>query len=243
MVLLALGVLAFLGFLAAFLPASLLDRFLPDNVQVGRFSGTVWSGRAATVRAGPMTLEAVDWRCAALPLLLAQLRCHVSLDARPGQLAARVAVRPGRTVSVTALNGALPLAAVGPAGGLRGWRGELRFDDVEIEMHSGRPRSLSGAIVVAGLRAPAPRGTQIGSYVLEFGEGFASPGVTGGRLRDLEGPLSLHGTLRIEPRGSYLAQGEVVPRSGASQDLLGALSFLGPPDASGRRSFTFEGTL
>lgn len=241
--LLAVGVIAFLGFIAAFLPASLLAGYLPAGVQVGSFTGTVWSGRAQTVRAGPFALAAVDWRCAALPLLVARLRCSVSIDTRPGRLAGRVTVRPGGTLSIAALNGALPLAAVGPAGGFRGWRGELRFENVEVEMRSGRPQSLSGAIVAAELRPPQPRGTLLGSYALEFGEGFASPGVTGGRLRDLEGPLSLHGTLRIDPRGAYLAQGEVAPRSGASQELLGALSFLGPPDASGRRSFTFEGTL
>ncbi len=238
--LVALGAIAFFGFLAALLPASLLARLLPQGVEASTFTGTVWAGRVESVRSGPLMLAAVEWRCAALPLLVAQLRCRVALDMQPGRLTARTTLRPGGALSVDALNGAVPLAAVGPAGG---WRGELRFENVELELRSGRPQPLSGTVIAADLRAPQPGGARLGSYALEFGEGFASPGVTGGRLRDLGGPLSLRGTVRIEPPGRYLAQGEVAPRPGASQELLGALSFLAPPDASGHRSFTFEGSL
>lgn len=241
--LLAVGVIAFLGFVVAYLPASLLAGQLPAGVQASSLTGTVWTGRAETVRAGPLALAAVDWQCAVLPLLVARLRCSVSLETRPGRLMARVTLRRGGTLSIAALNGVLPLTAVAPTGSFRDWRGELRFENVGIEIYSGQPQSISGAIVAADLRPPQRRGAPIGSYALEFGEGFASPGVTGGRLRDLTGPLSLHGTVRIDPRGGYLAQGDVAPRAGASQDLLDALVFLGPPDASGRRSFTFEGTL
>ena len=243
LLLLALGVCAFVAFTTALLPASTIGRFLPAGVHISRLSGTIWNGQAMSLRVGRVSIDGLHWRCAALPLLIARVRCEITADLGGGQLRALVTLRPGERVQVAGLRGELPLEATEATGARGGWRGRLRFEDVGAEIAAGRPRSLAGRIVAEDLRSPLRPGTTLGSYVLELGEGFATAGVTGGRLRDLDAPLTLRGTLRIEPQGSYLAEGEVAPRPGAPVEILDALLFLAPPDASGRRSFSIEGTL
>jgi hypothetical protein len=241
--LLALGVLAFCGFMVAFLPASSMTGLLPASMRADGLTGTVWSGRAQSVRAGHMMLGAMTWRCSALRLFVARLDCDMALDLSPGRVDARVVVTPRGIVSVSHLRGTVPLASAAALGIPQGWSGQLRFEDVGAVMDSGRPTALAGTIVATDLRPPHRPGAMLGSYAIELGEGFSTPGVPGGRLRNLDGPLSLRGTLRIEPAGSYLAQGEIAPVPGAPDDLLQALTFLGPPDSSGRRSFSLEGTF
>ena len=243
LLLLAIGALAFLAFLSTFLPASLLLRFLPRNVQVDGLTGTLWSGRAAAIRTGTATLGPMTWRCTARSLLLARLRCDLGLDMAPGHLDALLTLRPDRRIDISGLRGNAPLAGAAAFGAPRGWSGQLRFENVGLEVAAGSLQNLSGTIVAADLRAPNRPNDTLGSYAIELGEGFATPGVTGGRLRNLDGPLSLRGALRIEPRGRYLAEGEVAPLAGTPDDLLQALTFLGPPDSSGRHPFSLEGTF
>ena len=64
-----------------------------------------------------------------------------------------------------------------------------------------------------------------------------------GRLRDIDGPLSLQGQARLSSDGSYEFSGTVATHGGASPDLQQALQLLGPPNAQGRYEFSLAGTL
>ncbi|MFO1377508.1 MAG: type II secretion system protein N [Steroidobacteraceae bacterium] len=243
LLLLGLGLGTFVVFTIAFLPASTVGRFLPAAIRVDRLTGTIWDGHALSLRIGQTTIDELHWRCAVLPLLIGRVRCDVDSDLGGGHFQALVTLRPGTRVSVTGLRGELPLESAGTTGAARGWRGRLRFEDVGAEVASGKPQGLSGRIIAQDLRAPDRPGTKLGSYALELGEGFSAPGVIGGRLRDLDAPLFLRGTLRIDPLTGYLAEGEVAPRPGMPAEVLDTLGFLAPPDASGRRSFSIEGSF
>jgi len=243
LILLGLGLVTFVVFTVALLPASAVERFLPAAVRVDRLTGTIWDGHGLSLRIGQVSIDELHWRCAALPLLIGRVRCDVDSDLGGGHLLANVTLRPGMRVSVTGLRGELPLESAGTTGAPRGWHGRLRFEDVGAEVASGKPQRLSGRIIAEDLRSPHRPGTKLGSYALELGEGFSTAGVIGGRLRDLDAPLLLRGTLRIDPGNGYLAEGEVAPRPGMPAEVLDALGFLAPPDASGRRSFSIEGSF
>ena len=53
-----------------------------------------------------------------------------------------------------------------------------------------------------------------------------------GQIKDLDGPLSVQGTLRLTRQGGFEVQGTVAPKPGAPTKLTDNLRFLGSPDAA-----------
>ena len=99
---------------------------------------------------------------------------------------------------------------------------------------------LKGTIEVHDLEDRAGNVTPLGSYAVSFPGGDGEPV---GQIRDLGGPLSLQGTLRLPRQGGYELQGTVATRPEASPELINNLRFLGSPDAAGRRQFSLTGTF
>jgi hypothetical protein len=62
-------------------------------------------------------------------------------------------------------------------------------------------------------------------------------------VHDTGGPLALDATLQLTHDPGYVVQGHVAARSSASSALADDLKYLGSPDASGRRSFSLQGTF
>jgi hypothetical protein len=64
-----------------------------------------------------------------------------------------------------------------------------------------------------------------------------------GQIRDLGGPLSVTGTLKLTRQGGYEVEGLVAARADAPPELINNMRFLGSPDATGRRPFSLSGTF
>ena len=69
------------------------------------------------------------------------------------------------------------------------------------------------------------------------------PGEPTGKLRDLDGPLAVEGTLRLTRQPGFELEGLVAPRAGAEPALINNIRYLGSPDATGRRPFSVAGTF
>ena len=63
-----------------------------------------------------------------------------------------------------------------------------------------------------------------------------------GKVKDLEGPMQVDGTLSLGADRSYVIEGLVAARPDASKAVTDTLRFLGNPDAQGRRPFSLAGT-
>ena len=248
--LIAAGTAAFLAFLAAFLPASILLRFLPPEVQLSQVSGTVWRGGAGSVgiRVQPpgnlRFIGSLRWRNRPWRLALLELDYAVELTPPGGRLDMDVVLARGGSLSIGGLQGSIPLEAVEGWLAPRGWRGTAEFDIGRIEFESGIVTTARGTVVGRNVAVARPGGPAYGSFELELGEGAVGGDSVSGRVRDLgDGPMRVRATLEFRPDGSYLVSGEVAPGPDASATLLRDLAFLGPPDSLGRRPFTIEGTL
>ena len=64
-----------------------------------------------------------------------------------------------------------------------------------------------------------------------------------GQVRDLGGPLSVEGTLKLTGGGGFDMQALVAARPEATPELTNNIKFLGSPDASGRRQFAMSGSF
>lgn len=238
------GVAAFLTFMIAMVPATVLTRWLPPGVVVTGLDGTIWSGRATSVSLQGRELGAASWSCRPWPLLMLEWSCSVGLQPSGGQVSALLAGDfNSDEIEARDLSGNLPITYLEDIATPAGWTGRLDLDVVQARIAGGLPREAEGRLFVRELKAPGPDGALLGDFELAIGEGAVGTGTLTGRLSDLGGPLRVRGTIELKPEGSYLVTGEVAPGPGAGPAIFDTLDFLGPPDASGRRPFTIEGTL
>lgn len=242
--LLAAGVAAFLLFLVAFLPASLLLRFLPQQVTLDNLQGSVWRGAASGMRVDGRPLGTLRW--SSRPWRLAMLELDYGLQWQPvgGEVFLDLRTRGDGRVELRNIGGQLPLATLAGIAAPTGWSGTIELEVASLVLRRGVPDSAAGTVTLRRLTAPGPYGVDIGSFQLILGEGAADVSGIAGRLRDAgDGPMRVRGTLEVRPDRSWLVSGEVTALADAGPAVLETLVFLGPPDALGRRPFAFEGTF
>jgi len=242
--LVAAGAAAFIVFLVAFLPASVLLRFLPAEVSLSGVEGTVWRGAAREVAVRGKPVGALRWSNRPWRLALLQLDYAVRYLPEGGQVDMNVRLRDPQRLDIADARGSLPIMALDGLLGPPGWRGIAELDVKRFVLVRGFPEVAEGTLVLRDLTAPGQRGRHLGSFELTLGEGAVGGDSIAGRLRDLGGgPMHVRATLELKPDRSYLLSGEVAAGPEASEAVLRTLRFLGPADSLGRRSFTVEGTL
>ncbi len=239
------GVAAFLLFLVAFLPATLLLRFLPPEVTLDGVAGTVWKGSAADLRFRGRSLGGLawtnrPWRLAALELDYAATLNHdaggpVTTDVRIS--------KPGEIV-LENLRGGFPVGLVQGLVSPAGWNGQVDLDVSRLELENGFPVAAEGRVVARDLTSPPPRSMDIGSFELVLGAGSVGGDGISGRLQDLgSGLMRVRATLDLKRDRTYTITGEVAAGPEADEAVRKALAFLGPPDSLGRRPLSIEGSL
>ena len=244
--LILLGVV-FLATVLVRLPPRALLWALPPDVACESPGGTVWSGTCGEVRVDAVTLQGLSWRLHPGALLHLRLAADLSSDDPAATGHAQVELSRGGEVSIAALAAqiALPgrVGLVGP-----GTSGTLQLDIDSARISGGHLAALQGRSVLQQLRLANPP-ADLGSFELLFAPPVAEAQLPGaavamlGQLRDLNGPLSVTGVLRLSPDGSYELAGSVAPKADADPELARVLQLLGTPDAQGRRAFSIAGTM
>lgn len=236
------GLAAFVVTLAAGLPARFGTPLLPPNVTVGMLDGTLWNGRTDSLTVNGHYVGALRWRLRPLQLFRGRLALDAELNRSDGEARGRLSLGFGNRVEARDVAGNLPIAAF-PAGiAPKGWTGSVHANVKSLSLHAGEVPELDGTIDLRNLQAPPPDGTAIGSYRLVFDATSRQDERLVGKLQDLEGPMQVAGTLSLGADRSFVVEGMVAPRAGASDAVTGTLRFLGAPDSQGRRPFSLAGT-
>lgn len=242
--LVAAGLAAFLLFLVAFLPASVLLRFLPPEVALEGVSGTVWRGRAQVVRFRDRSLGQLEWSSRPWRLLVLELAYATTLRPAGGEVSLDFVTRSPRRLTLRQVRGGFPVAVVQGLISPAGWTGSVELDVDRLVLEDGFPTEAEGRVLARNLAATGPQGMAIGSFELTLGAGAVGGEGISGRLQDLgEGPMRVRASLDLRRDRSYTISGEVAASQGASEAVQRSLAFLGPPDSLGRRPLTIEGTL
>ncbi len=241
--LVAAGIAAFLVFLVALVPATLLTRWLPPGIAVAGLDGTIWSGRASTLSLQGRSIGAAAWSCRPWRLVFLEWSCRIQLQPPGGELSVALSGGFDGEIEARELAGSAPIAFLEGIVVPTGWTGRLELDVARARIADGLPLDAEGRLFVRGLRAPGSGGATLGDFELVIGEGTVGTDTLTGRLSDLGGPLHVRGTIELKRDGSYFMSGEAAPGPGAGPAIFDTLAFLGPPDTSGRRPFTIEGTL
>jgi general secretion pathway protein N len=242
--LIAAGTAAFAVFLVAMIPAVQLSKRLPAGYAMTGVNGTIWSGQAAEFRIDGQPVGAFEWFCRPWHLVMLRWSCRATLQPRGGQFTADLSGGfRGDGLEATNIHGQSPIAAFEGIATPPGWTGRLELDIERIRIVDRRAGEATGKMFVRELRAPGAGGAELGDFELVVGEGAVGTDRLTGRLSDLGGPLRVRGAIELMSNGQYFMSGEVAPGPGAGPAIFDTLSFLGPPDASGRRPFSIEGTL
>jgi general secretion pathway protein N len=242
--LIAAGTAAFAVFVVAMIPATQLSKRLPTGYAMTGVAGTIWSGQAAEMRIEGHAIGAIDWFCRPWHLVILRWSCHVMLQPPGGAFEADLSGGfNDEEFEARNLRGHSPIAAFEGIATPSGWTGRLELDIERIRIVGRRAGEATGKLFVRELRAPGAGGAQLGDFELVVGEGAVGTDMLTGRLSDLGGPLRVRGAIELQSDGRYFMSGEAAPGPGAGPAIFDTLSFLGPPDASGRRPFSVEGTL
>jgi general secretion pathway protein N len=235
-------VAAFLLTLLVALPARLLASLLPPGVAAGALQGTAWRGYTDALAINGQSIGAVRWQLRPLQLFLGRLALDVELDRSDGQARAGLRLGFGGSVEARDIEAHLPLSALPPGIVPGGWTGALRADLAQLSLPPGKVPRIEGTIELRNLRAPPPQGAAVGSYSLLFDAASKQEERLVGKVRDLEGPMQVNGTLSLGADRSYVIDGLVAPRPDATPAVTDTLRYLGAPDAQGRRPFSVAGT-
>lgn len=239
----ALALLAFGLIVIARFPAAWAAGALPAELSCDIIDGTVWNGACAGLMLRHQRLLGdLSWQLHAPRLLAGRLAARVGLTHAEDFANAEVELAPGGHILAREVHASVHLdPGLIPQlpGGLRGL---ARADLSRLEVQHGRLTDLRGRIEAHDLAQTDQTPMELGSYALAF-NGAAAGGELIGELRDLGGPLSLEGILRMTPEPGFVLDGKVAARPAASAELARQLQMLGAPDAQGRRSFSIADTF
>jgi general secretion pathway protein N len=241
-----LGVLAYLVFLAANVPAAwlgyALERASAGAVALGDPRGTVWKGQGSlAVRSGNTyrSLAEIEWRCNPLGIFAGRLNLTISGEAPGSSLRAGASLGLS-SVRLQGVEASVPAALLEAVDArIAFWKPDGRVRVLAGSLEVGAGKVLGGATVEwndAGLSG-VPR---VGDYRLQ---------VNGSGERAALTLSTLRGDLRVSARGEWTAaQPRVVQMSGeaeissARKDLEALRPLLIGGDA-GTRQFAWTITL
>jgi general secretion pathway protein N len=248
----AVAVGAYLAFVVSQFPAAAALRWLaPPEFRAAGLQGTVWSGSAALASVPGLPMRELRWTLGRWPILTGRLSGHISARLADGFVdsAFSASLWGVGSGSVTLRNAQLStsFAALRDVLPVRGARGLLSLDFDEIVLENTWPIGATGSLRISELEVEPFAGAgntmiELGAYDIDF-TGADADAVTA-VLADAGGPLEVAGTLRLSRDRAYDLEGYVRARPGAQRELVQGLSIMLPePDASGRRPFSFPGSL
>ena len=240
------GVLVFLGFVVARLPASWV---LPDpkrGVTCTDADGTIWNGTCTGLTVQQQPVGDLSWDVHASRLLAGKLNADIVVTRATGAARGNVEIGLNKHIRARDIHADLQLdpdlVSALPMN-LRGLRGKIHAELAQVRVEGQTLKAIQGVVEARDLTDHEGGGAQRwGSYSLTFPP--AGGGDPVGQLRDLGGgPLSVEGTLRLTREPGFDLEGLVSARATAPPELAKDIQFLGSPDAQGRRPFSLAGTF
>lgn len=244
----ALGVSIYLVLLLARAPAGLILNLIPEteDVYIQAPAGTLWNGRFAIVQAGPVQLDAVEWRLSAARLFIGRLDVRVSGRLERGRLEGRVILRPSGEVRIpSAMGQQIPVSRLAP---LFGQSPSMISGEGAFEIRDGLIRNRTPYAGQAELRVFDLESRIMGQHQLgDFsGQLSGDEGAFALSFRDVgeNAPFDLTGEVDFEAENRrYQLDGRIRARESAPESIADMLQYLGEPDDQGRYPMRLSGRL
>ncbi len=247
--LLVVGVLCFLVFLIAKVPAQLaVDMLSATGIRSGTVSGSFWSGQINSLQLGKVKLGKTAWTLRPSRLVLGRLAADIDAELADGFLRGRAELGLGGSWSLVDAEAASPVSDLAPLLGLPVRGGEATANIERLTVEDAWPSTAIGELRVGDLPLSLPGvaadPNAQGSFALRFSAMDLEPeDPLIGELKDLGGALELQGEVALSAPTNYTVSGALKPRPNAPESLTQGLVLLGPEDAQGRREFSLSGSF
>jgi hypothetical protein len=237
-----LAILAFAVILIARMPVSWVAGFIPRNISCAELAGTVWNGSCNGLVAQNVQVGNATWDLQAFPLLKGKVAGFIEVTR--GANFVRGDIEASRTViSAQNLQADMPLDPALIPQLPRDLSGVVRANLASIRVEKGVITSVQGLVEAHNLvQSSGGQRLELGDYSLTFPAADPTKEPVG-QLRSLDGPLNVEGTLKLTREPGFVLEGLVGTRPSASPVLVKELSYLGSPDAQGRRPFSLAATF
>lgn len=237
------GLAVFLVVLVLYLPASWISSALPPGVRCNELGGSIWHGECLGLQYQGATLGDATWNLAPTRALSGRLSGDV--DVRGAALNARADLDTNFSgvgeLRMVALNVALDPALLPQVPAQQ--RGTLAAKLARLELAPGpTPRAIEGTLELRDFKQVGAQPMELGSYQVTFDGSAPQDGALVGKLKDLGGPYIVDGTVKLTPPNGYLVQGYITGRTAAAERVVREITLGAMPDASGRSTFSFEGS-
>ena len=239
--LLFVGLLTFVAAFVMMFPARVAyDWFAPPAVQLSGLEGTIWSGSAAEVSASGLYLRDLKWRLRPLRLVTGKVAASFEASPSSGFLEADIAAGLGGVITLSNVNGSLPLRDFATIARVPGLAGSASVQFERLRLRDGLPIAADGSLAIADLVAPMVDPSSIGGYRAEF---FTDDNAVVASVEDVNGVFDLAGSLTVSADRNYQFLGKVAATDNTSEKLRRQLRFLGTPNDRGQHDIRLEGQL
>lgn len=238
-----LGIVAYLVFLLAGLPAAYMSHWASSHfgdLQLSGVSGSLFTGQADDVRFGRTDFGVVQWDFDWWAPFTGTLGYRFHAHAEDHDLQGRVDDGLGG-VHLHDLRGRMPVTALDvwlplPTNSLDG---SLILDLRQLRLKAGRLQSAEGQVELDDAVMNWPTHYILGSFRMNLSPAEAG-GVDAG-IADLASPLKLQASLSLTPEGQYQLKGVLAARNLGDAAARTLLANLGRPDSTGQYPFDFKG--
>lgn len=240
------GVLAYVLFLAATVPASVVwSRLSGDGpVRAYGIQGTLWAGSAAALIEGPRRLDDLRWRLRPASLMALSPSVELDADLPSGRGEGEVEITDGETITLRDVRARTDIATV-----LR-WierdalqallRGRIELIMTEGVVSAGLLQRGDGLLTLEDARIGPGGRFPLGTLALRL-----QPEADGtrGLVTSPEGPFEVDGTLDLRGDGEFHLRVSVSPRAGEAEEARRVATSLGFANPGGTTVFEASGNV
>jgi general secretion pathway protein N len=238
-----LAIVAFAIILIARLPVAWVSGFIPKDVACAELAGTVWDGSCTGLVVQNVRLDGVSWQLRPLALFGRTLAGYIQITRGTSYARGDIEAKSGGTLTAHNLQADMPLDPALIPQLPRNLSGLVRANLESIHIEKGAITSVKGLVEAHDLvQGSGAERLVLGDYSLTFPAADPSKEPVG-QLQSLSGPLKVEGTLKLTREPGFVLEGLVAPSAEASPQLVKELSYLGSPDAQGRRPFSMAATF
>lgn len=245
------GACAFVFFLAAQLPAAVVAGWLGgEKLRLNSPSGTIWSGSAGSVQAGPLRLGATNWSLSIPALLRGELRAEMATKLGEAQATGTVARSVAGAWSCTACRFEGPASTLWPLfPALKAVTGRMALDVAALEVRDAWPTRVVATAKLASTLpgtegAAAAGGAATASFEATVSaDPVPADGAIEATITDAGGPLQLTARLSIMPPGNFEFAGRLKAGAGAPAEVVTAIAALGPRAGDGSTELSLTGSF
>lgn len=242
-ILILLGLFSFLLFMIINFPASIayqLSKNSIKGVEIYDLQGTVWSGRASSMRVNKQTFQDINWELRPLSLLKAMVSLDINVKDNQYPLKGRLAFAINGDLEANAIKGTLPakmLQQVPPLS-LVSLDGEVLIDMKTLVMNEKELKSAEGEILLAQTSLLQPVQAELGNIRMNLSNENDSVLI---KIKDQQAPIGIDGTLIVKPEHKFSFNAVFKPTAKANNFLVGMLKNITRTKPDGSMVSKYEG--